>query len=57
MKIKITETRTFRCGVTRLHRFRNKRIRESLGVTDITNKIRKNKVRWFGYFRRKTMTR
>lgn len=39
--------------MTRLDRIRNKRIRGRIGVTDIADKTRKNKLRWFGYVGRK----
>lgn len=49
IKVKITEIGMLRWtyGVTRLDRVRNKCIKGSLGVTNIAEKMRENKLNWF----------
>src|SRR5690348_1936379 len=37
------------CGVTRKDRIRNDYIRGSVGVADIKDKMRENRLRWFGH--------
>ena len=44
----------FMCGVTRADRIRNEHIRGSLGVADIKDKLRENRLRWYGHVVRRT---
>lgn len=41
------------CGLTRVDRVRNECIRGSLDVTNITKKMRKNRLRWLGHVKRR----
>lgn len=41
------------CGVTRLDKIRNEHIKESLGVTDIVEKMKRNRWKWFGHVERR----
>jgi len=41
------------CGHTRLHNVRNEVIRGKIRVTSIEEKIREDRLRWFGHIRRR----
>jgi len=51
----VAEMRMLRwlCGNTRKYRVRNEYIREKVGVTPIENKLRENRLRWFGHIQRR----
>ena len=54
-KISVAEMRMLRwmCGKTRRDRIRNETIREMVGVAPIEEKLRKNRLRWFGHVYRR----
>jgi len=42
----------WRCGNTRRDKLRNEDIRTKIGVASIEEKMRENRLRWFGHVRR-----
>lgn len=42
------------CGHTRKDRLRNEVIREKVGVASIEEKMRENRLRWFGHVKRRS---
>jgi hypothetical protein len=44
-------------GVTREYRIRNKYVRSSIDVVSIVDKMRKNRLRWFGHVMRRKETK
>ena len=50
-KLRVTEMRMLRwiCGKTLKDRIRNEHIREMVGVAPIEDKMRENRLRWFGH--------
>ncbi|KAL6497468.1 Palmitoyl-protein thioesterase 1 [Orobanche gracilis] len=54
-KMSVVEMRLLRwmCGHTRKDRVRNEIIRTKVGVTCIENKMRENRLRWFGHIKRR----
>ena len=54
-KIGVTEMRMLRlmCRSTLRDRIRNEDIRTKIGVADIANKLRENRLRWFGHVTRR----
>ena len=54
-KMSVTEMRMIRwmCGKTRKDKMRNEHIRGLVGVAPIQDKIRENRLRWFGHIRRR----
>ena len=50
-KFSVTEMRILKwiCGKTLKDRISNKHIRELVGVTPIEDKMRENRLRWFGH--------
>ncbi|KAL6554932.1 hypothetical protein OROGR_006190 [Orobanche gracilis] len=56
-KMSVAEMRMLRwmCGHTRKDRVRNEIIRTKVGVTCIENKMRENRLRWFGHIKRREM--
>ncbi|KAI8559570.1 hypothetical protein RHMOL_Rhmol04G0184900 [Rhododendron molle] len=54
-KMSVAEMRMLRwmCGKTRQDRIRNETIREMVGVAPIKEKLRENKLRWFGHVYRR----
>ncbi|KAL6513478.1 hypothetical protein OROGR_020964 [Orobanche gracilis] len=57
-KMPVAEMRMLRwmCGHTRKDRVRNEIIRTKVGVTCIENKMRENRLRWFGHIKRREMS-
>ena len=55
-KMKVTEIHMLRwiCGYTLMDQIRNQEFRDKLEVAPISAKMRKNRLRWFGYVQRKT---
>ena len=55
--MKVTEMRMLRwmCDHTLLDRIRNHEFREKLGITPISAKMRKNRLKWFGHVQRNTL--
>lgn len=43
------------CDVTRLNRIRNEYLRGSLGVANKSQKMKENRLKWFGYVEAETM--
>ena len=56
-KISVTEVRMLRwmCGKTRMDKVRNEDIRNLVGIALIKNKMRENRLRWFGHIGRRPM--
>ena len=56
-KLRVTEMRMLRwiCGKTLKERIRNEHIREMVGVAPIEDKMRENRLRWFGHIQRKPL--
>jgi hypothetical protein len=54
-RLHVMEMRMMRwmCGVTRMDRMRNEYIRESLKVAPVTEKMRSNRLAWYGHVMRK----
>ena len=54
-KISVAEMRMLRwmCGKTRQDRIRNETVREMVGVVPIEEKLRENRLRWFGHVYRR----
>ena len=54
-KMSVAEMRMLRwmCGKTRQDRIRNECIREWVGVAPIEDKLRENRLRWFGHIQRR----
>ncbi|KAL6498126.1 hypothetical protein OROGR_028523 [Orobanche gracilis] len=57
-KMSVAEMRMLRwmCGHTRKDRVSNEIIRTKVGVTCIENKMRENRLRWFGHIKRREMS-
>ncbi|KAL6494135.1 Glycine--tRNA ligase, chloroplastic/mitochondrial 2 [Orobanche gracilis] len=57
-KMPVAEMRMLRwmCGHTRKDRVRNEIIRTKVGVTCIENKMRENRLKWFGHIKRREMS-
>lgn len=55
-KMTVAEMRMLRwmCGHTRKDRLRNEVIREKVGVASIEEKMRENRLRWFGHVKRRS---
>ena len=53
-KLEVAETRMLRwmCGVTRLDKIRNERIRRTTKIEEITQKVRERKLKWYGHVMR-----
>ena len=56
-KISVTEMRMLRwmCGKTRMDKVRNEDTRSLVGVAPIEEKMRENRLRWFGHIGRRSM--
>lgn len=54
-RMNVAEMRMLRwmCGHTRKDRLRNEVVREKVGVAPIEDKMRENRLRWFGHIRRR----
>ena len=54
-KMSIAEMRMLRwmCGNTKRDKVRNEDIRNKISVASIEEKMRENRLRWFGYVRRR----
>ena len=55
-KISVADMRMLRwmCGKTRRDRIRNETVREMVGVAPIEEKLRENRLRWFGHVQCRT---
>ena len=49
-KLEVAEMRMLRwmCGVTKLDKIRNERIRETTELGEITNKVQERRLKWYG---------
>ena len=54
-KISVTEMRMLRwmCGKTKMDKIRNEDIRSLIGIAPIEDKMRENRLWWFGHIRRR----
>ncbi|KAI5728881.1 hypothetical protein M8J77_001642 [Diaphorina citri] len=54
-RMNVAEMRMLRwmCGVTRMDRIRNTRIRGSVKVTEISKKVQERRLQWFGHVERR----
>ena len=54
-RMNVAEMRIFRwmCGNTRRDKVRNEDIRTKIGEASIEEKMRENRLRWFGHVRRR----
>jgi hypothetical protein len=57
-RLYVTEMRILKwmCGMTRMHRIRNEYIRGSLKVAPVSEKMRSNRLAWYGHVMRKDET-
>ena len=52
-KMEVAEMQMLRCGVTRLDKIRNEKIRESTKVGEISKKVQERRLRWYGHVMRR----
>ena len=54
-KLDVTEMKMLRwmCGVTKLDRIRNERIRGAVMVTEISKKVQERRMQWYGHVMRR----
>ena len=54
-KLEVAEMRTLRwmCGVTKLDKIRNERIRRTTKVGEITKKVQERRLKWYGHVMRR----
>ena len=54
-KLEVAEMRMLRwmCGVTKLDKIRNERIRGTTKVGEITKKVQERRLKWYGYVMRR----